>query len=135
MAANNNNKWVSVKGFPQYQVYYLTDPIRYLTPPVNIRIGKRFITIEETLDQQLRDKASDVLKAMNYMPKSFQVKYVWQDHIFSSLELQSGVTYVANVALICTYLTRNVERDEVIVKYKLKHLKTISVDFLNNIEN
>jgi hypothetical protein len=134
MSADSNSKWISVKGFPQYQVYYLTDPIRYLTPPVNIRIGKRFITIEETLDQQLRDKASEAFKAMNYTPKSFQVKYVWQDHIFSSLDLQSGVTYVANVALICTYLTRNVEQDDVIVKYKLKHLNTLSVDFLKSIE-
>ena len=129
IVSETNLKWRAITSYPKYEMSYLTDPIRFITKPMSIRVSRRFITLEEdkSLLEELQNVSLEVLKKCNYSPKSFQVKYIWQDHIFSSLELQDGVTYVANLALICTFISRNVDTDEVILKFKLKHLKTVGV--------
>src|SRR6266849_5914747 len=129
IVSETNLKWRVIKSYPKYEMSYLIDPIRFITKPMSIRVSHRFITLEEdkSLLEELQNISLEVLKKYNYSPKSFQVKYIWQDHIFSSLELQDGVTYVANLALICTFISRNVDTDEVILKFKLKHLKTVGV--------
>jgi hypothetical protein len=117
-----------VTGYSNQQVAYFLEPIRYLTPPIKITKGLRYLKVEEspTLEQELRHLALAIFDTISYTPASFQVEYIiQQNNAFSTLELQNGVSYIANLDLECSYMSRIMEANEVILKFRIKQFLSI----------